>query len=86
MNNTSTQTDWQRLATLSDDEIDTSDIAELDETFFNQAKLRQLPQETLKLQLDSDVVEWLIQQSQYQSKINQLLRSYMQSKQPSRSG
>lgn len=81
MNSTSTQTDWQRLAALSDDEIDTSDIPELDESFFKLAELRQVPQQTLKLQLDSDVVEWLIHQNQYQSTINQLLRKYMQSKQ-----
>lgn len=79
MNSTSTQTDWQRLAALSDDEIDTSDIPELDESFFKLAELRQVPQQTRKLQLDSDVVEWLIHQNQYQSTINQLLRKYMQS-------
>lgn len=40
MNNTATKTDWKRLETLSDDEIDTSDIPELDEEFFKNAKFR----------------------------------------------
>ena len=79
MNNAyTTQTDWQRLSDLSDEDIDTSDIPELDESFFNQAILKQVSQQAINLTLDSDIVEWLKQQSHYQQKINQLLRDYMQ--------
>jgi uncharacterized protein (DUF4415 family) len=82
MNNALTQTDWKRLESLTDDEIDTSDIPELDETFFAQAQFRQIGQKTINLQLDSDVIDWFIAQGQgYQTKINHLLRSYMQTQQ-----
>ena len=82
MNNAhTTQTDWQRLSDLPDEDIDTSDIPELDERFFNQAILKQVSQQAINLTLDSDIVEWLKQQSHYQQKINQLLREYMQTQQ-----
>jgi uncharacterized protein (DUF4415 family) len=82
MNSVLTQTDWQRLESLSDDAIDTSDIPELDESFFAQAQFRQIDQKTVKLQLDSDVIDWFVEQGQgYQAKINHLLRSYMQTQQ-----
>lgn len=76
-----TQTDWQRLSNMSDDDIDTSDIPELDESFFNQAILKQVSQQAINLTLDGDIVEWLKLQSHYQQKINQLLRDYMQTQQ-----
>jgi uncharacterized protein (DUF4415 family) len=82
MNNAyTTQTDWQRLSDLPDEDIDTSDIPELDESFFNQAILKEVSQQAINLTLDSDIVEWLKQQSHYQQKINQLLRDYMQAQQ-----
>lgn len=34
------KTDWERLSKMSDEDIDTSDIPELDEEFFAKAKLR----------------------------------------------
>jgi uncharacterized protein (DUF4415 family) len=82
MNNAyTTQTDWQRLNDLPDEDIDTSDIPELDESFFNQAIRKQVSQQAINLTLDSDIVEWLKHQSHYQQKINQLLRDYMQAQQ-----
>jgi hypothetical protein len=39
MNNTS-RTNWDRIDAMSDDEIDTSDIAPLTDEFFSKAKLR----------------------------------------------
>lgn len=82
MKNASTQTDWKRLESMSDDEIDTSDIPELDETFFTQAQLRQVSQQTVHLKLDSDIIEWFKEQGlNYQTQANQLLRHYMRSQQ-----
>jgi len=73
MNNAyTTQTDSQRLSDVPDEDIDTSDIPELNESFFNQAILKQVSQQAINLTLDSDIVEWLKQQSHYQQKINQL--------------
>ena len=34
---TSSKTDWERLTKMEDEDIDTSDIPELDDTFFQQA-------------------------------------------------
>lgn len=82
MNNTATKTDWKRLETLSDDEIDTSDIPELDENFFKNAKFREVEKQTVTLKLDADILDWFKHQGEgYQTQINQLLRNYMQSQQ-----
>ncbi|UBF24531.1 hypothetical protein K9N68_22960 [Kovacikia minuta CCNUW1] len=38
--NNSSRTDWERIDAMADEEIDTSDIPPLDESFFATAKLR----------------------------------------------
>lgn len=76
------KTDWKRLSEIKDKEIDTSDIPELDETFFQNAKLRLPPKQPVTLRLDADVLAWFKEGGQgYQSRINQLLRRYMESQQ-----
>jgi uncharacterized protein (DUF4415 family) len=81
MNKTS-KTDWKRLENMKDHEIDTSDIAELGDAFFRNAELRVPLKQVVTLRLDTDVLEWFKQQGQgYQTRINQLLRLYMQTKQ-----
>ncbi|MGH8352197.1 MAG: BrnA antitoxin family protein [Pseudomonas sp.] len=75
-----TKTDWKRLESLTDDEIDTSDIPELGEEFFARAELRQVVKQPVTLRLDADVLEWFKGQGQgYQTRINKLLRLYMES-------
>ncbi|WP_422472572.1 BrnA antitoxin family protein [Endozoicomonas sp. ALB032] len=75
-------TDWERLEAMSDDEIDTSDIPELDDEFFNQADLRLPVKKPVTIRLDSDVLEWFKSQGQgYQTRINNLLRKYMETQQ-----
>lgn len=50
--------------------------------FFSRAELRVPPKKAVALRLDEDVLEWFTQQGQgYQTRINQLLRLYMQTKQ-----
>lgn len=72
------KTDWQRLATMDDAEIDTSDIPELDDTFFKNAELRVPVKQAVTIRLDTDVLEWFKGQGAgYQTRINQLLRRYM---------
>ncbi|WP_238593895.1 BrnA antitoxin family protein [Endozoicomonas atrinae] len=67
---------------MNDDEIDTSDIPELDEEFFNQAELRLPVKKPVTIRLDSDVLEWFKEQGQgYQTRINNLLRKYMETHQ-----
>ncbi len=58
LNNTS-QTDWAKLETMTDEEIDTSDIPPLDEKFFADARLR-MPRGkvAVTVSVDEDVVDW----------------------------
>lgn len=84
MTNTS-KTDWARLARQDDKDIDTSDIPELGEDFFRQAELRVPAKQTVTIRLDADVVAWFkAQGAGYQTRINQLLRQYMQAQQRDR--
>jgi len=76
------KTDWERLSVTKDKDIDTSDIAELGDDFFRRAELRVPPKQAVTIRLDADVLEWFKEQGQgYQTRINQLLRVYMQTKQ-----
>jgi len=79
------KTDWKRLAKMDDKDIDTSDIPELDDDFFQKAEIKVPPKQPVTLRLDSDVLVWFKSQGQgYQTRINKLLRSYMESQQPPR--
>ena len=79
---TTSKTDWDRLKNIKDKEIDTSDIPELDEDFFKNAILRTPGKKPITIRLDKDVLEWFKGQGQgYQSRINQLLRRYMETHQ-----
>lgn len=63
---------------MADEEIDTSDIPPLDETFFANAKLR-LPDKRVPvtIDIDADVLEWFkAQGEEFQSRINAALRIY----------
>jgi uncharacterized protein (DUF4415 family) len=77
------ETDWQRLNTITDEEIDLSDCPEITPEKFAKAVVRQgLPVEKNKaqvtLRIDSDVLEWFKSHGQgYQTQINSLLRAYM---------
>ncbi|MBZ8181116.1 BrnA antitoxin family protein [Oscillatoria salina] len=74
INNTS-KTDWKKLETMTDDEIDYSDIPPLTDEFFARAKVR-LPN-TVKL--DPEVLAWFkAKGEEYPALINQVLREYIQ--------
>lgn len=77
------KTDWKRVSAMTDKQIDTSDIAELDDEFFRNAKLTTPPKQPVTLRLDSDVLKWFKSQGQgYQTRINTLLRRYMETQKP----
>ena len=79
------KTDWKRLSKMKDRDIDTSDIPELDEAFFQNAELQVPPKQPVTLRLDADVLAWFKEGGQgYQTRINQLLRRYMESQQSRR--
>ncbi len=73
------QTNWEKVDNLSDDQIDTTDTGPLDEEFFKQAELSiRPPKKSLTLRLDADVLEWFRKQGKgYQTHINAILRTYM---------
>ena len=72
------KTDWSRVDKMKDEKIDYSDIAELDEAFFKNAEVRMPAKQSVTIRLDSDVLTWFKEQGKgYQSRINKLLRVYM---------
>ncbi|MEH2274696.1 MAG: BrnA antitoxin family protein [Nostoc sp.] len=79
------QTDWQRLDAMTDEDIDLSDCPEITPELFTKAVVRRgLPSAKSKsqvtLRIDNDVLEWFKSQGHgYQSQINSLLRAYMES-------
>jgi uncharacterized protein (DUF4415 family) len=69
------------IAAIKDEDIDYSDIPELDEQFWAKAELR-LPEnkDRVTIRLDHDILEWLKTQGKgYQTRINAILRQYMDS-------
>ncbi|TDT43080.1 uncharacterized protein (DUF4415 family) [Halospina denitrificans] len=79
------KTDWNRLAETEDRDIDTSDIPELDDSFFRDAELKVPAKRAVTLRLDEDVLSWFKAQGKgYQTRINQLLRRYMENQQSRR--
>ena len=77
------RTDWKRVDALKDEDIDRSDTPEVSPEMFARALVRRglkpVPRKAqLTLRLDSDVLDWFRKQGQgYQTKINALLRAYM---------
>ncbi len=60
---------------MPDNDIDTSDIPELDDAFFTHAKIKLPSKQPVTLRL----LMWFKSQGRgYQTRINKLLRSYME--------
>lgn len=83
--NTSIQseTDWQRVINMADEDIDTSDIPELTDDFFKNARVRWPGnKKQLTLRLDPDVVDYFKHLGKgYQSTMNNVLRKFMEAHQ-----
>jgi len=75
-----TRSNWTAVDALTDEDIDTSDIPPLDESFFAQAELRMpRTKPAITIRLDPDVLEWFKAQGKgYQTRINVVLRMYME--------
>ena len=70
----------QELAERGDGKIDYSDIPELDETFWKNARIVRPsePKQQLTIRFDADVVEWFKARGKgYQSRMNAVLRAYV---------
>jgi uncharacterized protein (DUF4415 family) len=78
------QTDWKRVDEFEDKDIDLSDVPEVPAEMFARSIVRRglkpvTRKSQLTLRVDSDVLEWFKEQGQgYQTKINALLRAYME--------
>lgn len=77
---TRSKTNWTRVDSLSDRDIDYSDIPELDKDFFKSATLvLPEPKTTVTIRLDQQVLDWFKAKGPgYQTRINALLRAYME--------
>jgi uncharacterized protein (DUF4415 family) len=75
------RTNWQALDSMSDEDIDYSDIPPLTDDFFAKATLR-IPAAQAKnvIQLDPDVIAWFkTRNTDYQTAINEILRRHIES-------
>jgi uncharacterized protein (DUF4415 family) len=73
------KTDFEHLRKVRDRDIDYTDIAKLDEAFWKAAKLTMpITKDRVTIRLDHDLVEWFkMNGSGYQTRINAILRSFM---------
>jgi uncharacterized protein (DUF4415 family) len=77
-------TDWERIDALKDGDIEFSDIPELTPEMFARAVVKRglkiTPNKAqLTIRVDQDVLAWFRSQGRgYQTRINSLLRAYME--------
>ena len=73
----------EEIQNIPDSAIDTSDIPELDDDFWQTAKMIvPIPKKSISIRLDGDVLDWFKGQGKgYQSMINNVLRTYVNHKQ-----
>ena len=72
------ETNWERIENMTDNDIDTSDIPPLDDDFFANATLR-MPKKKISVTLEiaQDVWEWFAAHGeQYQTEMNTALKMY----------
>lgn len=77
-------TDWERFSHKSDQEIDAGiaadpDARQTDAKFWEKARV-VMPKnkETITIRLDADLLQWFRETKGYQTRINAILRSYME--------
>ncbi|MFH0924666.1 MAG: BrnA antitoxin family protein [bacterium] len=75
-------TDWKKLEEMTDEEIDFSDIPELNESFFENATLKfSKNKESVYIPVDVDLFNWFKHQGEdYKTRINAVLRLYIKAK------
>lgn len=70
----------EEIAQRSDEDIDTSDIPELTEEFFKNARWvgPHERKQQMTIRFDADIVDWFKAQGKgYQSRMNAVLRAYV---------
>ncbi len=80
-------TDWDRIDAMQDEDIDLSDAPEITPEMFATAVIRRglkpaPKKQQITMRVDADVLEWFRAQGRgYQTKINMLMRAYMEAHQ-----
>jgi uncharacterized protein (DUF4415 family) len=80
------KTDWKRVDSLRDQDIDFSDIPEVTPEMFDKAVIRRglkdaPPKEQVTVPVDADVIDWFRSRVKgYEKRINEVLRAYMEAK------
>jgi len=71
-------TDWKKVDGMIDEDIDFSDIPELDDNFFKNAKIiLPKPKVPITLRVEADVLEWYkATGGKYQTLIHAVLKEY----------
>lgn len=69
----------KKIEAIPDEDIDTSDIPELGDWFWKNAKVEfPAKKQPIAIRLDEDVLAWFKKKGKgYQSRINAILRTYM---------
>ena len=77
---TQSLTDWKRIDSMKDEEIDLSDIPELGDSFFKNAELvLPKPKVVVTLRVDADVMEWFRTKGKgYQTMMNAVLKGWVE--------
>lgn len=82
--NSNSKTNWDQYSKMSDEEIDAGIAADpearqTDAKFWEKARV-VMPKnkEVITIRLDADLLQWLRQSKGYQTRINAILRSYME--------
>ena len=76
--------DWKRVRSLSDARVRQAiktdpEARPTDADFWKNARVvMPRPKQTITIRLDADLLEWLRKQKGYQTRINAVLRTYMQ--------
>jgi uncharacterized protein (DUF4415 family) len=78
--------DWKRLRSLDDNEIRRSlekdpEVQPTDSKFWKTARVvMPRPKRAVTIRLDADLLDWLRRERGYQTRINAVLRSYMEAR------
>jgi uncharacterized protein (DUF4415 family) len=79
-----TQTDWKRLRALKDNDVRKAVASDADvhgttpEFWANAKVVLPQPKQPITIRLDADLLAWLRSQKGYQTRINAVLRTFMQ--------
>lgn len=73
------KTDWDKVDAMTDDEIDYTDSPEITEAMFKVMRKYEPPKKiTVNLRMDSEIVDFFKKHSkQYQTKINEVLLTFV---------